>query len=207
MILTLVISSANVWAKPHQDMNPVADKEESHSTDNQVEPIDFNEKNLSVSTPPNAKSRKIKDQHYSYIQSVSPRIGTLIDTGQFGEDFGKAFKMLYGFNYMFPKNRSPQLEVGADLIKDNNGQFHASKRWIINERSSFRAFYKLGGTIAAIGKEGFATFTNFDNYYARATIGLEDYYKDPMSIRLELEIAANFENVFAYLTFGYSWGF
>ena len=207
MFLTLVLLNTKANAKPRQDINPVLNSNEIQNSEVSKK-VDLDNQNLNVSKPSTKPSiNSSQNYHYPFIQSVSPRIGTLIVTETFSEDIGNSFKMLYGFNYMLPQNISPQFEVGADIIKGFNGQIHAGKRWIINERTSFRPFYKLGVTVAAVGREGLATFANFENYMARASIGFEDYYKKPMSFRWELEVALGTENLFLYLTFGYSWGF
>ncbi|MCB0355743.1 MAG: hypothetical protein KDD40_01990 [Bdellovibrionales bacterium] len=208
-ILTLVLPNKLIFAESNKFVSPLQKSTETsvNVKDDNVNKINLDDENLILTQPPIVNPRSTLENNYPYTQSFSPRIGTLVDVQNISEELGNSFHMLYGITYMFPRNRSPQLEVGADIIKNHNGQFHASKRWIINERTSFRPFYKLGVTVAAIGREGLATFTNIDNYLARASVGFEDYYKRPMSFRWELELSLGLEDVFLYLNFGYSWGF
>ncbi len=207
MFLTLVITSHIANANPHQDINPAESSQKTKTEVNNNHTDDIDKNNLSINPPPPLPKVVNENYYYPFTQSVSPRLGTMIDSKNFSKDKGNAFRMLYGFNYLFPRFRSPQLEVGADLIKGFAGQIHLSKLWIYNERTSFRNFYKLGATLKAVGSEGFATITNHENYLARASVGFEDYYRKPLSLRLELEFAVGIKDVFIYLTFGYSWGF
>ncbi|MCB9025068.1 MAG: hypothetical protein H6625_02015 [Bdellovibrionaceae bacterium] len=206
LFLTLVIKNPYIFANPHQDIHPAKESNSEESTE-KTKTINIDDENLILSRPIEPQNLKTTDEFYPYTQAISPRIGTLVNLHEFRDNIGQAFHTVYGFSYLLPRNHSPQLEIGADVIKDFNGQFHASKRWIINERSSFRPFYKLGLTIIAIGKEGLATFANSENYLAHASIGLEDYYKRPMSLRWELELSGGKEYFFLILSFGYSWGF
>lgn len=194
-------------ARPHQVVNSSNDTTSKEMTQPPAKELNLESENLILTQPPPPPKIKKNSHFYPYTQSVSPRLGTLVNLHEFREDMGSSFKMLYGFSYLFPRNHSPQLEVGADIIESLNGQFHIAKRWIINERYSFRPYYKLGATVVALGREGLATFTNIDNYLAKASLGLEDYYKEPMSLRWELEVGGGLEYFFLYLTFGYSWGF
>jgi hypothetical protein len=208
IFLTLVLFKQTSFAAPNQDVDLDSTTSQSESSLNEKKnSLSLEEQLLNATTPPPMIFNEVKEEYYPYMQSISPRLGTLLNMQTFTEEKGNAFKMLYGFQYLFPRYRSPQLEVGADLIKDFNGQIHFSKRWTINDRSSFRPFYKLGVLIQAVGKEGIATFTNYENYLLKTGIGFEDMYKKPLSIRLDFEVAIGFENVFAFFTLGYSWGF
>lgn len=144
------------------------------------------------------------DVIYTPIQSFSV-MGFFIDDIQFSE--GKNTTS-YGFqiNYMFPQNISPHWELGASISQKSASGFYISKRWIINERSSFRPFYKWGGFINFANQKNLAVFTQYKNYYLSGSLGIEDLLKHPMSIRIELQALIGAQSAMAYFLFGYSWG-
>ncbi len=203
IFLTLVAISNSAVARPGENVSPLI--EEKKTDEVQTQAFDFDKQNIDVTQPPATEVRVVKEFYYPYTQSISPRLGTTINIHKIGEGFTKSFDYLLGFNYMFPRSVSPQLEVTADLLSNSEGHIIGAKRWIINERNSFRPFYKLGAGVSVKGSEGLATFAGINNYFGFGGFGLEDYYKKPMSIRLELELKAGVKIMIFSVVFGYSW--
>jgi hypothetical protein len=111
-----------------------------------------------------------------------------------------------GFQYLFPKFLAPKLEAGADLVEGGNGHLHVGWRHIYFERSYFRPGYKLSLDHFAESKEGLATLTKINNYFARVTGTLEYVVWNPYSVRLEAEIFWNLSTTRSMVTVGLSRG-
>jgi hypothetical protein len=114
--------------------------------------------------------------------------------------------LLLGFNYLIPKQSSPQWEVGADLSLASQGHINVMRRFIYNERGSFRPYYKYGVMHKFVADEKFASLSNWENYLGKIGIGFEDILRPPRSLRLELEAAMGAEDIFVMFTYGYSYG-
>lgn len=167
----------------------------------------LDDNNLTVSQPP--KTEKVEDSHlrdlyYPYRQSMSPRLGLILDPSLI-RDSGE-FPFLFGISYMLPRTRSPQIEFSFDILTDSRGHFSAMLRRIFNERQSFRPYIKAGATLSANADEKLATASKLENYLLRASVGMEDVIELPMSVRIEFELALGTEEQIAIMNFGYSWG-
>ncbi len=142
-----------------------------------------------------------KIQYYPYLQSISPRVGLLVNS-----DDLKRSETVYSILYLLPKIESPQIEVGAEVIPNFEGFLHVSKRHIFKQRDYFRPFVKYGLNLSVVSKENLATFFNFKNYGLRVGMGLEDLLRPPMSLRIDIEALISAQSTALIVTFGYSWG-
>ena len=102
---------------------------------------------------------------------------------------------------------SPKWELGADLSFVGHGHVHVSRRTIYNEKGAFRPYYELGIMHKVVPDEKFASLSNWDNYLFRFGIGLSNILHPPKSVQLELEVAVGPEDVLAFFSYGYAWGF
>jgi len=202
-ILTLVLLQNVSHAAPRSDVEDIL--ETTQESDGNTKKVDLDEENISLSVPKPPKTKKRRAVYYPFTQSISPRLGSLVKLDEFKQKPTGAFEYLIGFNYLLYSIRSPHYEIGADLVSNAEGHLNIAKRWIIAERSGFRPFYKAGVLLRMVGNEGFATFANIKNYMACGSVGIEDYFKAPLSLRLELELAVGTERNYLLLVFGYSW--
>ena len=209
LVLLLLTESALAGENPdHSSLFKEPAKIEAPADRPTTEDFDSFEQNkaISIALPKDIDKvrKKNRDFFYPYTQSMSPKLGLLFDMANTDSD--DAFLYLLGVNYMLPRYRSPQLELSADLISNSTGHLSAVVRWILFERNSFRPFYKAGLTHKVEADQQLGSFTNLDNYLIRVGAGLEEYLKDPASIRLEAELSIGLENIFFGLILGYSWG-
>src|SRR4029078_12514947 len=79
------------------------------------------------------------DYFYPYRQALSPRVGLIFGVRD-SSDAKNIMNLLLGFNYLMPRPASPQYEVGADLSLGNLGFVNVTRRFIYNERGSFRPY-------------------------------------------------------------------
>lgn len=200
LFLTLVLFCLNASSTPHEHSpDPKRKIEESKATNDTVE------KEYLLLSPDSAtipKTATSKTKYYPYTQAMSPMIGILLNA----QDIGGATQVLYKIDYLIPKFRSPQLEIGVDLSSNSTGFFNIAYRWIHKERSYFRPYFKIGMSHNIIPDEKLASFTNSDNYYLLAGAGLEDLLSPPMSVRLEIHSIIGLRFIGLGLSFGYSWG-
>ena len=201
IFLTLVVLSLTSKADPHTFAPNKKINSENHSTILDKK----NHENLVISNGigTDSNNKELKEYYYPYLHSISPRLGFILDAADLSK--GGAIPVILGFTYLSPNYRSPQWEVGADLLTTSIGQISAAKRWIVTPRSSFRPFYKLGMTHKVQPDEQLASFTNFKNYYIEGTVGIEDLLAPPMSIRMDLVLQVGTEDVWVGAIFGYSW--
>lgn len=164
------------------------------------------EQKLSITEPDEEEKQEnrktLRSLYYPYKQSMSPRLGGVIDPDLVRDG---EFPFLFGISYMLPRNRSPQVEFTFDLLTNSKAHLSAMLRRIFYERESFRPFVRAGVTLAADSDERLATFSNWENYLARASIGMEDVIEMPMSVRLEMEVLIGSRDQMLVFSFGYSW--
>jgi hypothetical protein len=194
--IVLILLCPRVEASP--DSNARID--DTQTEQEEVHPLD---ENMAVSTPPalKQKSGPPNARYYPYQQQFTYRTGYDSDYPKIGVD-----NWVLGFQYLFPKFLSPKLEAGADLVDGGGGHLHIGMRWIRSERSYWRPSVKLGLDLHSDGKEGMATLTKWENYYARMSACAEYVVWNPFSLRLEHEILINFDEMRAVLTLGISHG-
>jgi hypothetical protein len=212
--LTSTLSASRVYANPHTEAPQAKDtKEEEPET---PPPPAYTNDFLSV-TPVTAPakdmsemSRKFSkaDYFYPYRQALTPRIGLdfVLRHNDEDEDNDKIMNLMFGFNYLIKKDSSPQWEVGADLSLANQAYINVMRRYIYNERGSFRPYYKYGVMHKTVADQKFASFSNWNNYLAKVGMGFEDIIRPPRSLRLELEAAMGAKDIFIMFTYGYSFG-
>ncbi|MCB0350286.1 MAG: hypothetical protein KDD38_03825, partial [Bdellovibrionales bacterium] len=75
------------------------------------------------------------------------------------------------------------------------------------EKGAFRPYYELGIMHKVVPDEKFASLSNWDNYLFRFGIGLSNILHPPKSVQLELEVAVGPEDILAFFSYGYAWGF
>lgn len=217
LVLALILISgldvyskgSTAWAAPTQELE-LRPETADEPTETVESTSDLKDKNLFITEPPvysethtSAQRTNGRSTYFPYKQSMSPRIGILLDPSLI-RDSGK-FPMLFGISYMLPRDHSPQIEFSFDLLTDSRAHFSAMLRRVFYERQSFRPYVRFGLSLDADAEERLATFSDFDNYLARAGVGLEDLISDPMSIRFEIELAVGTKEQMAIFSFGYSW--
>lgn len=162
---------------------------------------ELNEYNLLESPPdPKDKSQQGYPYFFPYRQSLTPRFGI-----QNSAEDNPTWTYLVGISYLWPRYASPQAEIGADVVVGIGGHLHFSVRHILYDRNFFRPYFSWGATHEVIPDDGMATFTNFDNYYARGSVGFENVVKLPRSVRVELEALVGLKKYMLVLSYGYSW--
>ncbi len=194
--IVLIFSHGGAAASPQDNVlgvEPAVEAEEVRALDD----------NMAVSPPPALKGKPgpPNARYYPYQQQLTYRSGYDSDYPKLGVD-----NWVIGFQYLFPKFLSPKLEAGADLLDNGTGHLHVGARWIRTERSYFRPSVKVGLDHLAESREGLATFTKIENYFARGSATLEYVVWNPFSLRLEYEILANFDKMRAVATLGISHG-
>lgn len=194
ILQTIVLMQS--FASPGNKLTP--EKSSVNANEKIIHEISKEDVNITDVSVPAVKEQSIK--YYPFLNSGSPRLGILFNSENIKEP-----SYLLGFTYMFPKYKSPQIEIGFDLLNNNTGFLQISKRYIINERQYFRPYYKWGGAILMMPETKLAGLFAIQNYYLRLSVGLEDLLKPPMSVRIELEASIGAKLYFA-LNFGYSWG-
>ncbi len=162
---------------------------------------------MNISKP--APIPKVQDQAkeevvYRYKQSMSPRIGVVIDPQDAQK--GKTVPLSIGFAFLLPSETSTHWETSADVFTSGEGQIEVSRRTIFDEMFSLRPYYRYGAFLRVKPQNQLASFAEFKQYGGTLAIGLEDLVLKPASIRIELELGAGAEHQFALGTIGYSWG-
>lgn len=201
MTFVLMTNVSLAIAAPQQDVQLDAAPSE------QQEPADVDslsdEKGVIVSVPPiDSKNPKIR-YFYPYRQSMSPKLGIILDPDLLRNS---DVPLALGVRYLLPRRRSPQWEIGFDVVTDEGAHIYLGKRFISHPRRPFRPYFTVSGMLSAQAEERLATITDYKNYYMKLGGGFEDIIKLPMSVRLEVEFAVGLERQFAMLNFGYSWG-
>lgn len=161
------------------------------------------ENQLTIANPPNLKTNNdFTNEIYTYTQSLSTRIGFLYDIKS-NDPFSYA---ILGATYMFPQNKSPQHEIGADIITNGKGFLHWGKKFIHKERSFFRYYYKYGLNHYLVPSDGLASFVNYKNYLLLLNAGLESVISLPTSYRLDATLSVGTNYIFLSLYLGLTWG-
>lgn len=197
IVATLVLFSPLGYANPHT-YAPLDDSKIDEETP-EADKIEVNDLSVTI-----LKKNKLSDKNktvefYPYLESISPKFGFLLNLKE------SEFKLLLGVSYMFPRYKSPQIEVGADMISDSTGFFRGDFRQIYSPRSYFRPYYKYGLAINVDGDSGLGSIVTLNRYYAHVAAGIEDYLKDPASIRVETELFLSMEKLFWGTVISYSW--
>lgn len=190
------------YGSPDKDPELVLPPPEQEKVNGSTPPF-HKEKNLSISPPPKIKKEKKEDFYYPWNQSMGPRFGLLIDINNIKE-IGIPYTL--GLVYLLPKPNSPQWEAAFDLASNSDAHIDLGLRWTINERNAFRFFYKASVTHQWKAENRLASLTDFNNYWAKGTIGMEDVLKSPASIRLEGALAVGVQNLLIIFYLGYTWG-
>jgi hypothetical protein len=215
-ILTLVVLliSCIVHSTPHLDAptSPAPESAEEESASDAVTRLGQRE-NISITEVPQkmtidefANRFNKRDYYYSYRQELEVHVGTVFGI-QDSSDDTDLVNALLGFSYLLPNDVSPKWELGANLSFVGHGHIHGVRRHIYNEKGSFRPYYEYGLMHKFVPDEKMASFSNWENYMALATVGLSDIQSPPRSVQVELQLAVGAEDVLAMFTFGYAWGF
>ena len=200
-VLVFVLNQNTIFANPHDSapsQNVPAQPDQQNSGQ------DLQDMDVNVGRPKNPyPGQKFYNQgYYPFRQSMSPRLGI---SSKKGTDGAAIFTM--GVLYMFPEIKSPQTEIGIDVFSNSMGFIHYGIRHIANERTYFRTYYKYGVGIGMDPKDGLASLADIEkSYYGKFAIGLEKFFKSPLSFRLDAELAISLKEAFATVYCGYSWG-
>jgi hypothetical protein len=140
---------------------------------------------------------------YPYKRSVTARTGLIIDPEELSEG---SLPFLIGAAYMLYHRSTPRYEALFNFTTDSVAQLGLSRRHMLNEPNHFRGFWSYGAVVQMIPEERFATFANFDNYFASAAFGMEDVTEMPKSVRLEVQLLVGTVGQSAIFYVGSSWG-
>jgi hypothetical protein len=209
--LTLVsffIATLAAHATPHFE-SPMPVTNDSTSTH---EPKPEAVENFSLTPAPATQIGKMvtrfnkANYFYPFHKEIAVHAGVVFGL-QDSSDDDDLMNYLIGFRYVLPRPVAPRWEAGADLSTVGHGHVYVSKKFIHNEKGSFRPYYSLGVLHKFVPDEKFASLSNSDNYLARAAIGLADIVKHPKSVQVELALAAGIEDILVLFSYGYTWGF
>jgi len=162
---------------------------------------------MSISKPlpiPKVQQEAKQEVIYRYKQSMSPRVGIVLDPKTSTDK--RKIPFSFGFAFLFPSSKPTHWEFAADVLTSSEGQIEVSRRTIIDEMYSLRPYYRYGAFLRIKPEGQLASFTEIKQYGATAAFGIEDLVQKPASIRIEFEAGIGFKHQFAMLTFGYSWG-
>lgn len=160
---------------------------------------------LTVTTPPPlVKSEKkfasSENYFYPYQSSISPRFGVFFDSQNL-----TSIQYIFGFNYLAESVTNRHWEFGADLYSNANGSLSGGYRWIFFPNDKFRPYAKAGGSLLMVPSDGLGNFISLSHYRVLGAVGFEDILRDPMSVRIDLEVAVGTQRSSVQLCVGYSW--
>lgn len=164
---------------------------------------------MRISEPPPLAKSKIastleeSDYFYPFQSAMGPRLGLFLEPERIPS--GEGLRYLLGFFYLLPNHSQKKFEVGVDLQSDRTGRVNGYYRYIFNSTGSFRPFVKGGVSCLVESEQGLANFINYKQYALRAGIGLEETFKDPASLRWDLESIIGVKEFALIAVFGYSW--
>lgn len=210
LILTLVLGNHLSWANPHgiPDATKPTLKNEAAEKPTELSSEVIEDYNLSPGQVPlQVEQDALIYQKYENDQAISIRYGTLFNSQATGDELFESFRSVYGFQYLYTTSNGRLFETGADLVRSQQGQVHFSRRWSTNVRSSFRAFTKLGLMFQADASDGLGTFVDHKNYFLKSSVGFEDSLRKSQSIRFDLELSINLEDIFLFAGASWVWGF
>ncbi|NQZ01367.1 MAG: hypothetical protein HRT45_11955 [Bdellovibrionales bacterium] len=180
-----------------EDSSPVANEKET-ANENLVSPL------LSIDKSPlNKKKPNPLNFLYPYKRSVTARTGLIVDPDKLNDG---SVPFLVGAAYMLYNKSRARYEALFNFTTESVAQLGLSRRHMINEPNHFRGFWSYGGVLQLMPEERFATFANFENYFASASIGMEDVTNMPKSVRLEIHVLVGAAGQSAILYVGSSWG-
>tara|TARA_Y100000817_G_scaffold279521_1_gene242944 strand:- start:500 stop:1123 length:624 start_codon:yes stop_codon:yes gene_type:complete len=200
VFVVLVFTCLPSMARPHL-----------HSPDPSIEQVENPNKDIKhplqnedVSITPfkEPPTEVVEREFYPYRQSLTPRIGFLVDSTEL-----RRLRYSLGVSYMFPSYDNPFIEAGVDVTSNSLGFVHVTRRHIFNQHHYFRPFYKYGIAHLVDPDKELGSFVSIENYYLRITGGIEDVLEKPKSIRLELELSLGTTNAYINLIVGWSYGF
>lgn len=210
--LTLVVVTAAalsaVEAKPHKNApKDAAVVEESENVSQET-------LNQIVITQPESVNQhdefsrdfSRRDYFHVYKKAITLRIGAVFGFEDSSDDEDLTNAIL-GFSFLLPREKSPQIEVGADLSTVGHGHFTVMKRKIFSERSSFRPFYRYGLMHKLDPDDRFASFSDYENYLGRVGLGFEDSRRMARSTRIEVELAVGTKDFLGFVSIGRVYSF
>ena len=203
LTLVLMLFTSPLLAKPHTQ----APKDKVSSEEEVV--VDPAVLEHTVVTPAEKQSQieefsrqySKSDYFHIYRRAITLRAGAVYGFKDSSDDEDST-NAVFGFSFLVPRKKSPQVEVGVDLSAVGHGHFTVMSRRIYNERGAFRPFYRLGVMHKLDPDDRFASFSDFENYLARFGFGFEDTLRPASSYRIEVEMAAGPEDVLGFLTVG-----
>lgn len=180
------------------------DKPQTVETSGTVDPEKVESTTLSP-VPAYALPTEPPDVH-PYFHHVSPRLGSFMDIGQYGND--KILDYTLGFTYGFRRELRKQWEFGAQLISRRLGgrlMLRQKHYWSESTEKAFRPFCTVGFGIFTRPEDGLFFATELINYTGLGSIGFEKSLEKNMSWILELELGMGFRYRTAHLMLGYMW--
>ncbi|MEO0334913.1 MAG: hypothetical protein AAF202_00860 [Pseudomonadota bacterium] len=140
---------------------------------------------------------------YPYKRSITARTGLTLDPQELKE--GK-LPLLIGAAYMLFDKSPRRYEALFNFTTNSVAQLGLTRRHMVNEPNHYRGFWSYGAVVQMMPEERLATFANLQNYFAAASLGMEDVMNMPKSVRLEIQLLAGTAGQAAILYVGSSWG-
>ncbi len=141
--------------------------------------------------------------YFPYRQSVSPRVGLVLDPEELRRDFHLVF--LFGVTYLLPSDVGRHWEIGFDAHTGGTGYVQLGRRYVFQRTDKFRPFLRPGIALKLKSQEGVASVVNIKNVQMRLAAGFEDLLRSPLSAALAVELGVGGEGGFLVLAVGYSW--
>ncbi len=149
--------------------------------------------------PPEA-ARKIGYFH-KYRRGLSAQINSVYDT-RYPSDSAPLVRG--SLNILFNDDQLRSYEAGTDLLSNGTGSLTLARRWIFS-RERFRPFTKAGVAVVLDPNDQLTTFLKVEHYQARASLGFEQTFSDPISLRFEIEAAVGSTAFEGIIGVGLAW--
>lgn len=185
------------------------------SQDSKSEPSQINPKletlspNKVQSNPAQADNiEEYRTYFYKYDESLSLRLGGNHDFGDPPDEEDDNTSAQFGFAYMFESQSKAHLEFAADLFPKREEFFLQLALKVVElSTEAFRPHYKIGGAIKFDSGDKFNTPLKTENYFGVLGVGFEDIIKDPLSLRIDMDLLMSSDNALFVLSAGISYGF
>jgi len=209
LFLILCFISFEGQAAPNDDTAVNPDLQSSSpppSKKNSPDPL----KTLDITVPEKKSDNKnlinasaTSSYYYPFRQSVSPRVGLVLDPKELQSDFHLVF--LFGVTYLLPSDNGRHWELGFDAHTGGTGYVQIGRRFVYQRTEKFRPFIRPGIAMKLKSQEGVASIVNIRNVQLRVAAGFEDLIKSPLSAAIGVELGVNAEGGFLVLAIGYAW--
>ena len=159
---------------------------------------------VDVAQPPQESTdpNRHHEYFYPYRNALTVRAGANQTTK--AADDGKTLHYIAGVQYFRIFSNLKVYELGADLVSDGSGELHAAFRHVYS-RGKTRPYLKGGVGLRMDPKDRMVGFLQYKNYQIRGAAGLEQFLRERISIRPELEAAYSLNALQFRATLGLVW--